>query len=61
MHTQNCQFNKNYLGKFFMLSTCLNRESSFAPPPKRKSFKNKKALRFNKSKGKSEFEFCIEF
>lgn len=26
MHTQNCQFNKNYLEKFFMPSTCLNRE-----------------------------------
>ena len=26
MHTQNWRFNKNYLGKFFMPSTCLNRE-----------------------------------
>lgn len=28
MHTQNFRFNKNYLEKFFMPSTCLNREQN---------------------------------
>lgn len=44
-----------------MLSTSLNWESRFAPPPTRKSFRNKKSLRFIKSKGKYSLSLVLNF